>query len=103
MIYKKKVPENFNDVLKNYTTNGYRVIALAGKSLSESLNWLQAMKLSRENTESDLSFYGFLIMQNMIKPETTPIINELQNAGLRTVMVTGLKNKNLKFLSQLIL
>jgi cation-transporting P-type ATPase 13A2 len=84
-----KVPENFNEMLQNYTTNGYRVIALAGKSLDESLSWFQALKLSRENIESDLDFYGFLIMQNMIKPETTPIINELQNAGLRTVMVTG--------------
>jgi magnesium-transporting ATPase (P-type) len=76
-------------MLQNYTTNGYRVIALAGKSLDESISWLQALKLSRENIESDLDFFGFLIMQNMIKPETTPIINELQNAGLRTVMVTG--------------
>ena len=25
----------------------------------------------------------------MIKPETTPVIRELKNAGLRTVMVTG--------------
>jgi cation-transporting ATPase 13A2 len=76
-------------MLQNYTTNGYRVIALAGKSLDESISWFQALKLSRENIESDLDFFGFLIMQNMIKPETTPIINELQNAGLRTVMVTG--------------
>ena len=28
-------------------------------------------------------------MQNMMKPETPPIINELASAGLRTVMVTG--------------
>ena len=84
------VPENFNEMLQNYTTNGYRVIALAGKSLDESVTWLQALKLSRENIESELTFFGFLIMQNMIKPETTPIINELQNAGLKTVMVTGI-------------
>jgi hypothetical protein len=37
-------------------------------------------------------------MQNMIKPETTPVINELQNAGLKTVMVTGkFKLKTLTF------
>ena len=34
-------------------------------------------------------FHGFLIMQNMIKPETTPVITELKNASLKTVMVTG--------------
>ena len=76
-------------MLKSYTANGYRVIALAGKSLDESLSWIQALKMSRDNVEVELDFYGFLIMQNMIKPETTPIINELKDAGLKTVMVTG--------------
>ncbi len=47
------------------------------------------MKITRDNAESQLSFYGLLIMQNMMKPETSPIISELINAGLRTVMVTG--------------
>lgn len=28
-------------------------------------------------------------MQNSLKPETTPIINELHDAKIRTVMVTG--------------
>jgi cation-transporting ATPase 13A3/4/5 len=85
----ESVPENFEQLLKSYTSNGYRVIALAGKSLDASLTWLEACRLSRDSCESDLNFYGFLIMQNAIKPETTPIINELHNAGLRTVMVTG--------------
>jgi cation-transporting ATPase 13A3/4/5 len=85
----ESVPENFEQLLKSYTSNGYRVIALAGKSLDASLTWLEACRLSRDSCESDLNFYGFLIMQNAIKPETTPIINELHNADLRTVMVTG--------------
>jgi magnesium-transporting ATPase (P-type) len=65
------------------------VIALAGKSLDTSLSWSQSMKLTRETIESELNFYGLLIMQNMIKPETTPVIAELTRAGIASVMVTG--------------
>ncbi|CAF0752314.1 unnamed protein product [Brachionus calyciflorus] len=86
---KETLPHNFYDMLKIYTANGYRVIALAGKKLDESISWANSLKLTRDLIESDLDFYGFLIMQNMIKPETTPVINELKNAGLATVMVTG--------------
>lgn len=83
------IPSNFNELLQKYTANGYRVIALAGKELDNSISWTQACKIPRDIIESELTFYGLLIMQNMIKPETTPVIVELMNAGLRTVMVTG--------------
>ena len=72
-----------------YTANGFRVIAMAGKSIDSSVSWIQACKLTRDVIESDLTFYGFLIMQNTIKPETIPVIEELTKAGLRSVMVTG--------------
>ena len=32
---------------------------------------------------------GFLIMQNKLKPATTAIIDKLQEAHIRTIMVTG--------------
>ncbi len=73
----------------DYTKNGFRVIGLAGKSLDESITWLNGSKITRDSIESELDFYGFLIMQNKIKPETEPVIKELKSAGLRTVMVTG--------------
>ncbi len=83
------VPSDFSSLLQKYTANGYRVIALAGKSLESSVSWHQATKIPRDAIENNLVFYGLLIMQNMIKPETKPVITELMSAGLRTVMVTG--------------
>jgi magnesium-transporting ATPase (P-type) len=65
------------------------VIALAGKKLDEGVSWASSLRLTRDAIESELDFYGFLIMQNMMKPETTPVINELRSAGIATVMVTG--------------
>lgn len=85
----KKVPNDFHEILKIYTANGYRVIALAGKSLPENVSWHAAIKLTREQIESDLDFYGLLVLQNAIKPETTGIISELAQADLTTLMVTG--------------
>ena len=46
-------------------------------------------KLSREQTEKDLTFLGLLVMGNMLKPETKDVINVLKQANIRSVMVTG--------------
>lgn len=43
----------------------------------------------RDVVESDLSFVGLLIMENKLKPETTPVIQQLKQANIPTVMVTG--------------
>ena len=39
--------------------------------------------------EDGLSLLGLLVLQNTLKPETAPVIRELWQAALRTVMVTG--------------
>ena len=44
---------------------------------------------SREKVETDLSFLGLLILENTLKPQTTPVIHQLREADIRTVMVTG--------------
>ena len=40
------VPGDYEDMLSYYTKHGYRVIALAGKSV-EGLSWLKAQKMKR--------------------------------------------------------
>lgn len=37
-------------------------------------------------------FLGFLVLKNVLKPETAPVIRVLRSAGIQTVMVTGEKN-----------
>ena len=39
--------------------------------------------------EKDLNFVGLVVMENRIKPETKPTIDQLHNADIKTVMVTG--------------
>ena len=40
------VPDDYDDLLSYYTKRGYRVIAIAGKSI-ERLSWLKAQRLKR--------------------------------------------------------
>ena len=62
---------------------------MAHKTLPSDINWLKVQKMKRDQAEKDLSFLGFLIMQNTLKSQTTPVIQELLEADIRTVMITG--------------
>lgn len=85
----KTIPKDFYEILHQYTSKGYRVLALAHKKLSSKIKWTDAERMKRHEIETDLIFDGFLILLNCLKPETTNVIEELHAANLRTVMITG--------------
>ncbi|KAK2521574.1 hypothetical protein Q9233_010818 [Columba guinea] len=94
-VYTKGAPEmvaipvDFSQMLRHYTTDGFRVLALACKPLSTVSTFEQALQLPRDSAESSLTFLGFLVMKNVLKPESAPVIHLLRNANIRPVMVTG--------------
>lgn len=83
------VPRDFPQVLQSYTAAGYRVVALAGKPLPTAPSLEAAQQLTRDTVEQELSLLGLLVMRNLLKPQTTPVIQTLRKTGIRTVMVTG--------------
>ncbi|XP_030608317.1 probable cation-transporting ATPase 13A3 isoform X2 [Archocentrus centrarchus] len=83
------VPQMFTETLETYTRQGFRVIALAHRQLESKLSWHKVQSLSRDVIETNMEFLGLLIMQNKIKPETAGVLCELQQASIRTLMVTG--------------
>ncbi|KAH7925940.1 hypothetical protein BV22DRAFT_1112020 [Leucogyrophana mollusca] len=85
---KDSFPQDYDDLLSYYTRRGYRVIAIAGKSI-EGLSWLKAQKMKREQAESGLRFLGLIIFENKLKPGTTPAIQTLRAAHLACRMITG--------------
>ncbi|KAF9049844.1 Ca-transporting ATPase [Panaeolus papilionaceus] len=85
---KSSFPEDYEDLLSYYTKRGYRVIAIAGKSI-EGLSWLKAQKMKREQAESGLKFLGLVIFENRLKPGTAPAIQALRSAHLACRMITG--------------
>ena len=79
---------DYDELLNYYTHRGFRVIACATKHIPK-LSWVKVQKMRREEAESDLSFVGFIIFENKLKPNTTGVIDELNEAGIRNVMCTG--------------
>ncbi|KAJ5792184.1 uncharacterized protein N7503_008162 [Penicillium pulvis] len=82
------LPSDYDELLNYYTHKGYRVIACATK-YERKLSWMKAQKLSRTEAESNLEFLGFIIFENKLKPSTSRVISELNEAGIRNVMCTG--------------
>lgn len=81
------VPPDFQEQLLQHTIHGYRVLALAWRPLK--LSYLKAQRINRDEVECDLQFLGLLVMENRLKKETTPVISQLHQAFIKTIMVTG--------------
>ncbi|XP_044144582.1 probable cation-transporting ATPase 13A4 isoform X2 [Bufo gargarizans] len=81
------IPHSFSAKLDDYTVQGFRVLGLAYRSFQKGLS--KVSDIDREEVECDLTFLGLLIMENQLKPETTSVLQELSEANIRTVMITG--------------
>lgn len=79
---------DYDELLGFYTHRGYRVIACATKHL-QNLDKIHVQAMDRSDAESNLDFVGFIIFENKLKPATTAVIKELNEAGIRKVMCTG--------------
>ncbi|XP_073531176.1 probable cation-transporting ATPase 13A4 [Phyllobates terribilis] len=84
---EESVPKGFAQELQFYTMKGFRVIGFAYKTLDKKIG--EDGNFVREDIESDLEFLGLLILENRLKPETKPALQELSAANIRTVMITG--------------
>ncbi|RZB40829.1 E1-E2 ATPase and/or Hydrolase like2 domain containing protein, partial [Asbolus verrucosus] len=85
-VTKESVPDDFHDVLESYTQEGYRVIALAHKELK--LSYAKVNKVQRDVIEKDMTLLGLIVLENRLKPDTTPCIQALNDASIRVIMVT---------------
>ncbi|KAG2228910.1 hypothetical protein INT48_004448, partial [Thamnidium elegans] len=82
------MPEDYQERLYKYTHRGYRVIACASRQL-EGVKWHKLHKLKRNEVETGLTFLGFIVFENKLKPRTIPAITTLRNANIRQIMCTG--------------
>ncbi|XP_074537397.1 polyamine-transporting ATPase 13A2 [Halichoeres trimaculatus] len=80
------VPAKFSSKLRNFSSEGLRVLALAFKPVEESTD---LRTIERGEVEKDMQFLGFLILKNLVKPESPTAINILRLANIRSIMVTG--------------
>ena len=90
LCLKETIPENFEQVLSQYTAQGFRVLGCAYKKFSGTLGNEKEIELvKRKQVESDLTFLGFFILENRLKPITSQILLKLSKAKIRSIMVTG--------------
>lgn len=83
------LPTDFNEKLNYYAQQGYRIIAMAYKSLDRKLTYPKVQRISRDKVEADLEFLGFVILENRLKEDSEKVIKILNDASIRTIMVTG--------------
>ena len=64
------------------------MIALATKDL-KGFESQMLLSVRREDIESGLTFLGFLIMENRLKPESSEVLADLQRCEVKCTMATG--------------
>ena len=84
---QKTIPDDYEEVLSYYTMQGFRVLAFGSKKLE--IEKPEQAPVSRGVVEKELNFEGFFILENKLKPITSSIIKKLNNASVKSVMVTG--------------
>jgi cation-transporting ATPase 13A2 len=47
------------------------------------------LSIRREDIESNLTFLGFLIMENRLKPESAEVLKDMQECEVKCTMATG--------------
>jgi len=70
--------------LHKYTAEGYRVIAIAHRSLSKSIT-----NFSQLSTKEQLTFDGFVAVADILRPEAKRAIGTALKAGVTVRMITG--------------
>ena len=92
------VPKDYDEDVREYALDGYRVIVLAYKEL-ENADALARDTLektggkskisSRDELEKDLVFLALIVFANKPKPASFPAILELNKSGMKILMATG--------------
>ena len=82
------IPSDFNQKLLELTKNGFVVLGMAYKLLDFSGSF-QYLILERKNCEFNLTFLGFLVYENSLKPDSIDCFRILNSSGVDPKIVTG--------------
>ncbi|CAK9299302.1 unnamed protein product [Gordionus sp. m RMFG-2023] len=85
------IPECYQEEYESHANQGFRILAFGFKYLDDYrlADTKNVKNLARELIECNLWFLGFLIMDNPLKPETIPVIQDLAKIKMRMAIATG--------------
>jgi cation-transporting ATPase 13A3/4/5 len=88
------VPDELPDYLAWYEHQGYRALALATRPLDPSVSVQAAGTMSRDDVtmvegRQGLILVAVLLLENVLREETSNVLNTVRAAGIESVMVTG--------------
>jgi cation-transporting ATPase 13A3/4/5 len=81
------LPVAYDHLFSKFSSMGYRVLAVCTKDII--FPYPYCIGIARENIEKDMEFLGFLFILTSIKPDSQSVIKELNEAGIRNIMITG--------------
>jgi manganese-transporting P-type ATPase len=81
-------PANYDQKAKYLAKEGYRVIALAFKTL-QTIKDLEAAKDTRAVCEENLTFAGFIAFTCRVRKDTADVLKRLKDGGMSIAMITG--------------
>uniref|UniRef100_A0A7S4HIT1 P-type ATPase A domain-containing protein n=1 Tax=Odontella aurita TaxID=265563 RepID=A0A7S4HIT1_9STRA len=84
----EKKPEGYDSSAKSLSKSGYRVIALAYKTLRTSSE-IEAAKNARTQCEGQVIFAGFIAFTCRVRKDTKLVLKKLRQGGMSIAMVTG--------------
>ncbi|MHA2030260.1 MAG: cation-translocating P-type ATPase, partial [Candidatus Kariarchaeaceae archaeon] len=84
----KKEMKKLQERVNGFANNGYRVISLAYKPITD-LPKMVDLADEREEIESGLTYIGFTIIYDPPRPGVLKAVNELDEAGIFPIMITG--------------
>jgi cation-transporting ATPase 13A1 len=84
----REVPDRYDEMYKQMTLQGSRVLAIGYKYLHET-TVSQGKSLSREEVETDLEFGGFLIVSCPLKPDSKAVMKTILDSAHYVTMITG--------------
>ena len=89
---EKSIPVNYDEIIRKYTLQGFRVLACATKLIannSENEEEIICNEIYQNYKKNDLIFLGLILFQNKIKTHTKKVLQKLKNDGLFPIISTG--------------
>ncbi|KRX96272.1 putative cation-transporting ATPase 13A1 [Trichinella pseudospiralis] len=83
-----KPPENYDEIYKQMTLEGARVLALGYKLIGHRSHQ-EVRSYTRDFVEKELDFAGFVIVSCPLKPDSKEVIREIIDSDHRVTMITG--------------